>query len=343
MDLESLVRIGESIPPARGALWNVAEVCSGRLFLTRSEENLPALFVEGDKDSFGSLPPIAGIRHSDDVTVLPGGHKLRALRITAAAGANGGRLIAHIAYEVAWRLAQDPPPSNKDLVEEIRWLLGLLGERVTPMGPERQKGLVGECLFLRMLLRRALERGAGPKAAISCWAGSDLAKRDFYRAKTAVEAKATGNATRLHHITSLDQLAPQASDENVYLFSVGIRQDPTAPRKLTHFIADVEALLIDKNGKADIDAVVMFRIQLKKCGFDWGDSDLYERDAGFLAPHLTPALFAEAGLRRLSLADFVDGKVPETVRSISYALEVVADPLSDQEAVSVCDNLLGQS
>jgi putative PD-(D/E)XK family protein DUF4420 len=341
VDLEDLVRLADAIPPARGFLWNVSEIVKGRLYLTRSEDNLPALFLEGEKDSFGPLPPFGAIRHSDDVTVLPSGEKLRALRITAANEARGGRLVAHIAYEIAWRLTQQPQPSNQDLVNEIRWLLRLLEERVDLMGAERQKGLIGECLLLRLLLRRGLERGIGAKTAINCWAGADLAKRDFYRSKIAVEVKTTGHATRLHQITSLNQLAPQEPDEEVYLFSVGIRQDPTAPRKLTHFISDVEALLIEKNGKPDIDALVAFREQLKKCGFEWGDSDLYERDAGFLAPHLMPAFFPETRLRRLSLSDFVGGKVPETVRSISYALEVTGDPLSDEEATAILDRLLG--
>ncbi len=341
MDLEELVARLEGIAPARGFLWNVSELSSGRLFLTRSEENLPAIFLQGERETFGPLPQTDAIQHSSDIKVIPSGERLSALRITASDSTLGLRIIAHIGYEMAWRLAQEPQVENEELLANVRWLLSLFGEKPPPMGPERQRGLVGECLFLRLLLRRALEIGVRPLNALQCWAGADLAKRDFYANKTAVEAKATGHATRLHHITSLNQLSPQAPDETVYLFSVGIRQDPTAPRKITHFIGDIEALLVNRKGAEDVDAIVFFREQLKKAGFDWSDIAIYERDSGFLAPHLAPAIFREQELEALSLKHFVDGKLPETVRAISYELEVVGTPISSGEIEALCDRLLG--
>jgi putative PD-(D/E)XK family protein DUF4420 len=343
VSLEGLVALAEDIPPARAGVWTVSEICAGQLYLTRSEDGSPALFLEGAKESFGNLPQIDAIRHSDDVTVVPGGQKLKALRIVANKGASGGRVIAHIAYEIAWRLAQVPKPGNEDLINDVRWLLALFGERSIPLGQERQKGLVGECLFLRMLLRRAIERKIPAMAVLSCWAGADQAKRDFYARKIAVEAKATSSVTRLHHISSLDQLFPQEPDEEVYLFSVGIRQDPTAPRKLTHFIGDVEALLVDRSGKPNSEAVESFRDQLARVGFNWADCELYERDAGFLAPHLPAAVFRLRDLRTLSLTDFVDQKLPDTVRSVSYSLEVVGSPMTDGELAELCDRLVGAS
>jgi hypothetical protein len=124
------------------------------------------------------------------------------------------------------------------------------------------------------------------------------------------------------------------------LFSVGIRQDPTAPRKVTNYVADVETLLVDSAGNTDSTALHYFRAQLRSYGFDWAHQDIYERLEGFLAPHLIPALFREAQLRRLSLNDFVGGKVPETVRAIAYALEVMAPPLSAEEFSVVLDRIL---
>jgi hypothetical protein len=253
---------------------------------------------------------------------------------------NGNRVLAHIAYEISWRLQLDPRPTNAELIRTVGWLLILLGTDALSMSPERQKGLIGECMFLRMLLLRAQELGVASLNALGAWTGYDNAKRDFYAPGVAVEAKATASVTRLHEISSMDQLAPQEPGEAVYLFSVGIRQDRTAPRKVTNYVADVEALLVNPQGVRDDIAVEHFRRQLLAYGFDWAQQDIYERLDGFLSPHLYPALFREPELRRLSLNDFVGKKIPETVRSIGYSLEVVAPTMNVVEINQVLDKLL---
>lgn len=338
--IEEIVEAFRRIAPARGNRWNVQALVPDRLHLTRAEDGLFALFLEGEKPSFGPLPAIAAVQHSDDVIGLPAGRRFSALRLVGSEQPNGNRVLAHIAYEISWRLQFEPRPRNDELIRAIGWLLILLGPDASGMAAERQKGLIGECIFLRMLLLRGHERGVSNMVALNAWTGYESAKRDFYSLGVAVEAKTTANATRLHQIGSLDQLAPQTPDEEIYLFSVGIRQDPTAPRKVTHYVADVEALLVEPLGNQDRDAMEHFRNQLSSYGFDWSHKELYERMDGFLAPHLPPALFRETELRRLKLADFVGGKVPETVRSIAYSLEVMAPALSGDESNHVLDRLL---
>lgn len=319
----------------------MVEVVPGRLHLTRAEDGLFALFLEGDKPSFGALPAIAAVQHSDDVIALPAGRKFSALRLIGGDQANGNRVLAHVAYEISWRLQSDPKPRNDELIRAVGWLLILLGTDASSMSPERQKGLVGECMFLRMLLLRAQELGVPCMTALGAWTGYDNAKRDFYARGVAVEAKTTASASRLHQISSMDQLAPQEPGEAVYLFSVGIRQDRTAPRKVTNYVADVEALLVDPQGVRENVAVELFRRQLLAYGFDWAQQDIYERMDGFLAPHLYPALFRESELRRLTVDDFLGKRIPETVRSIAYSLEVVAPAMSAIEVNQVLDKVLG--
>jgi hypothetical protein len=263
------------------------------------------------------------------------------LRIQCLNAANSSRILAHIAYELALRLKLDSNIENLALIQEVGWLLNLIGKQRTTMVSERQKGLVGECFFLRLLLLRCHSRGRDIQSALDTWTGHEASKRDFFRQGIAVEAKATANTTRLHHISSLDQLSPQSAEEKVYLFSVGIRQDTSAPKKLTHFIADIENLLVDDRGITDLNAVESFRFKVAAYGFDRSLSDLYEREPGFLAPHLSPSVFRSSELRALSAADFVGGGPPETVRSVSYALEVMAEPLTDAGVLSVIDELLG--
>lgn len=340
IDIEQIVASFHRIAPAKANRWNVQELVRDRLHLTRAEDGLFALFLEGEKSSFGPLPAIATVQHSDDVIGLPAGRRFSALRLVGSEQQNGNRILAHIAYEIAWRLQFQPTPGNEELIRAIGWLLVLLGPDATGMAAERQKGLIGECIFLRMLLLRGHERGINNLAALSAWTGHENAKRDFYSSGIAVEVKTTANATRLHQISSLDQLAPQTSDEEVYLFSVGIRQDPTAPRKVTHYVADVEALLVDALGNSDKSALEYYRKQLRSYGFDWSHKEVYERTDGFLAPHLPPALFRETELRRLKLNDFIGGKIPETVRSIAYSLEVMAPAVEGDDSIRVLDCLL---
>ena len=341
--IEEIVDGFQRIAPAKGNRWNVVELVPSRLYLTRAEDGLFALFLEGGKTSFGPLPAIAAVQHSDEVIALPAGRKFSALRLAGNDQPNGNRVLAHIAYEVSWRLQTQPGSANDELIRAIGWLLILLGPDASGMAAERQKGLIGECMFLRMLLLRGHEQGISNLKSLSVWTGQENAKRDFYSSGIAVEAKTTGSVTRLHQIGSLDQLAPQAPDEEVYLFSVGIRQDPTAPRKITHYVGDVEALLVDAHGRPDKSALEHFRSQVRAYGFDWAHKDIYERMDGFLAPHLPPALFREAELRRLKVEDFVGGRVPETVRSIAYSLEVMAPALVGSEFSRVLDRLLGVS
>jgi hypothetical protein len=340
LGIEEIVESFHRIAPARGNRWNVHALVPNRFHLTRAEDGLFALFLEGEKSSFGSLPAIAAVQLSDDVIGLPDGRRFSALRLVGSDQPNGNRILAHIAYEISWRLQSQPQPRNDELIRAIGWLLILLGPDVSGLSAELQKGLIGECIFLRMLLLRGHERGINNMVALAAWTGHENAKRDFYSLGIAVEVKTTANVTRLHQINSLDQLAPQTPDEEVYLFSVGIRQDPTAPRKVTHYVSDVEALLVDSLGNPDINALAYFRNQLRTYSFDWSHKELYERMDGFLAPHLPPALFRERDLRRLNLNDFVGGKVPETVRSIAYLLEVMATPLPQEDTTRVLDRLL---
>jgi len=341
LTIEAIVSCFGEIAPARGKRWNVHTLIEGRLHLTRSEDALFALFVEGSKDSFGSLPANTALQHSDDVIGLPVGRKFSALRVIGSNVQGGDRVLAHIAYELLWTLGKDPSITNDSLVQSAGWLFSLLANSHTGMSVDRQKGLASELLFLRMLLHRGSEVGRSNLTILESWTGPDQAKRDFFGPNIAVEVKATANATRLHLIGSLDQLAPHAPNENVYLFSVGLRQDPSAPRKITHYVADIEAMLVDARGEVDQLAVSRFRELADKYGFRWSDRDIYERSPGFLAPHLPPTLFREVELRRLKPSDFVGGRVPETVRSISYWLEVVATPLRDSETSAVLNKLLG--
>jgi hypothetical protein len=340
IDIENIIKRFEAISPAHGQRWEVEEIVHRRLHLTRSEDGHYGIFIEGTLQSFGPLPPFAEVQHSDTVKDLNTGRVFPALRIRCGRELNSGRILAHITYELFWRLQANSLLENAVLLGELGWLLGLIGKQLSPMTPERQKGLVGECLFLRMLLMKCHAKNWDVMRAIEAWNGHEPAKRDFYRTDIAVEAKATANSSRLHHIGSLDQLLPQSDTEEVFLFSVGIRQDSTAPKKIPQFIKELEALIVDQSGQSHVAARSLFAEKVSAYGYDNSLSEVYEREPGFLAPHLSPALFKGIELGALSAADFIGGSPPETVRSVSYQLEVMAQPLTDLEIATVLEKLL---
>src|SRR5439155_5020125 len=113
-------------------------------------------------------------------------------------------------------------------------------------------------------------------------------------------------------------------------------------QKLPHFVADVEEQLIDQDGRSDLDAVQRFRGQLAGYGFDPRHEAFYLSAPGFLKPHLAPTLFRETDLDRLRLTSFINGSLPSMVASVSYVLDIKADPIPDSETDLILKTLLTQ-
>jgi len=340
--IEEISATFEALEPSDGYRWQVAALVQGRLYLSRGSAGEYALFLEGARESFGSLPPLAGIDHSPNVIALPGDRQFPALRVASSDPVHGNRVMAHISYELASRLTQDPSVENATLVAQVGWVFPLLGGNEGLLTPEKQRGLVGECLLLRQLLVMARQTELSPSTALERWWGHASARRDFAASNIAIEVKTTGLNTRQHHISTLEQLEPESASEEVYVYSVGIKTDPTAQKKLPHFVADVEAQLVGHDGREDLEAIGRFRIQLASYGFDRRHEGYYLAAPGFLRPHLTPALYPERDLDRLRLTSFVGGSLPSMVASVSYVLDIRSEPLSDSEAVVVLRRLLTQ-
>lgn len=277
------------------------------------------------------------------MTALPSSRQFAAARLTSSRDVNGNRAIAHVAYELQRRLLDNPTESNESLLAQVGWVLVLLGEGDLLLGSDRQRGLIGECLFLRRLIISARRVGLEPIVALRRWFGSYPSKRDFAALDIAVEVKTTSLAARLHHISSLDQLEPTSPTEHVYVYSVGLRSEITAARKLTHFVADVKAQLVTPQGDPDPVAIAHFEEQLQRYGYILSHENFYNSGPGYLSPHLAPALFEESTLRRLRLSDFSNGMLPEEVASVGYTLNILSDPLPQKVADDVCVSLLQAS
>lgn len=337
--IENLVELFESLAPASGNRWAVRELFEERLFITRDASGRHSIFLVGDKDSFGRVPRFGGVSYSERVTVMPSGVTLSALRLTTGSLNVGNRVMAHIAYELHRLLESDPPRSNANLLGEVRWVLELLGGQELLLGEEQQRGLVGECVFLRKLLVRARALSRPVADALSCWHGYERGKRDFSGGGVAVEVKFTTSSVRLHSIHGLAQLDPQAGEE-VFLFSMGAKVDPGAPRKLPDYVADVLNLLTTPAGEPDKDLQVRFAEALEAVGYVEDAVQVYRGGPGFMHFHLPPKLYREVDLDRVRLQSFKNDRLPSMVVDVSYTIEVGAQPLTDSQEAEVLGRLL---
>jgi len=248
--------------------------------------------------------------------------------------------MAHVAYELEQRLERDSGVTNEVLLSDVRWILELLGDREGILSDDQQKGLVGELVFLRKLLIHGRERLVPPSAVIEHWHGFDRAKRDFSGPGVAVEVKTTSNDSRVHQVGSLAQLEPQGN-EDVFLFSLGIKLDSSAPKKLPDFVADVMDLLVLTEGGPDYDLQTKISEKLEIYGYQRGRESLYRSCPGFLSFHLQPKLFRERELDRVRLTSFKGDTLPTMVVDVSYRLDVRSPELSAIDEVDVLRKLLG--
>lgn len=177
------------------------------------------------------------------------------------------------------------------------------------------------------------ERAYSPRSS------STEAKRDFAAKGVAIEVKTTSKPIREHYVGSLSQLDPQGNEE-VFVYSLGVRLDPTAPRKLPAFIADVQGLLTSSNGAPDEDALSTLSAAVRASGYNPAKEKLYNAGPGFMNFHLPPKLFREGELDRVRLASFKGEKLPSMVSEVMYMLEIRTNELSPKEERDVLVQLL---
>ena len=265
----------------------------------------------------------------------------RALRLSAPANAIGPRAIAHIAYEMARCLRDDPEIDNATLIARVDWILQLLGREPSLLSDERQRGLIAECLLLTQILAAGRDAGIGVSSVLERWWGPAGGRRDFAASGVAIEVKSTAQNARMHHIGSLEQLTPSSPDEELYLFSIGIKTDPASSRTLPVYVADVEAQLVDSSGRTDISALESFRMKLESAGYHRDFEGVYRSGPGH-QPNaaLGPGVFRVSDLDILTISSFKKDQLPAMVRQVSYQLEILADPLNDQQTSALLAQLV---
>lgn len=333
MTVDEIADQFRKVQPTRGDAWYVQPLWKDRIYATRASNGAFGLFIRGTLDEFGRIPRSSSISHSTDVRIEPVGTTAPMLRVIAPEKAQGNRALVFVAYEACRLLEDNPDLPNETLLRLLMWMLVLLEDETIVLTPERQRGLVGELQLLARLVRRAKELKRSPQIALEHWHGPWPSKRDFTAQGIAVEVKTSSDDARIHTISSLSQLDAQDPYEEVFLYSLGVRHDYSAPRRLKHFVSDVEVHL----DESEMDE---FYRRLTEYGFDPHRPELYDTEPGIAPFHLPPCFFADAGLVRLRPDSFVGGRPPEPVLTVSYRLLITSERVMASAEEGLLDRLL---
>lgn len=151
--------------------------------------------------------------------------------------------------------------------------------------------------------------------------------------------KTTSKRLREHYVGSLSQLDPQG-DEEVFVYSLGVRIEPAAPRKLPTFVKDAEGVITRRDGSSDEDALARFQKTVRAYRYDPAKEKFYSSGPGFMNFHLPPRLFRERELDRVRLSSFKGEQLPTMASEVMCMLEIRANELSPGDERGVLVRLL---
>jgi hypothetical protein len=174
--------------------------------------NRLSILLERDKQV--EVPPVAAALAVLDVRTLT--HAGQPLLEVSCSSEPLFRHFYHLAHAVAERIASEKVDGTAALERELESFRALLTPE-TSLSLERQVGLIGELLFMECLLQRL-----GP-SALDAWIGPDGEPHDFRIGPTEFEVKTTRGPTRVHRISSLEQLTVAQSRQ---LFIASILLEP---------------------------------------------------------------------------------------------------------------------
>lgn len=331
--IEDVETSAKTVPRSNGEEWFVAPLIPQRLYVGRDARGSIVLFLLGSRDSFGSYLNRQSLEFNPTISLAVANTTSPGAKIAFLRGEHASRAACHVAVEIADALTRTPDATNEAVLSKVAWFLDLVESQWSLLSPERAKGLAGECMLLLRLIGYANRRSIPLSRVIDVWHGETVARRDFSNQGIAVEVKTTSATTRTHRIGSMEQLLPQGSEE-VFLFSIGLRLDPSGPRPISAYVIDVRNHLRTADGSPDTELQIRFDSKLAEYGYDSTLAASYDSAYRFLAPHLAPRLFAAARLSPLGPHDFANGAPPQHISSISYDLAISTQPLeqADEEA-----------
>lgn len=241
---------------------------------------------------------------------VPGHETGRYLDLTChdAAGHDAFDLIGG---ELADRLATGRETAS-DCVTRVlaKWrrFWGQLPRQI--LSREEQLGLFAELWFLSVWLLPKVGSAEGVKR----WRGPFASRHDFEWVSRSVEVKATTSTKGcIHHINSLDQLAPPSQGE-LWLFSMRMREEAGATNTLPSIVVSCRAQL-----ESDPNALSEFEKALVQAGY----SPAHDEEYGKLRLRIIEeGLFNVRGdFPRLTVAELKVG-VPPGVERVEYQINI---------------------
>lgn len=173
---------------------------------------------------------------------------------------------------------------------------------------ERQKGLVGELLFLRDYLFNKYSFAE----SVLYWTGSDKTNHDFQIANNAIEVKTTSSKQHKKFIVSSEKQLDCTGLEHLYisLFALNLHTNMT--------VRTLPALVREINNQIQDDPIATFHFQIKltKYGYSEAHSEKYTHSFSIIEVKFYEVV---DGFPRLLQRD-----LPEGVGDLKYSVVVAA-------------------
>lgn len=204
------------------------ELLLGNLYISVSSEGSLGIFLEGvfDDPDYPNLENIKIHPKMDWRGFDSEGHPIQlenCVRIDISSKSDP-KAVASIIELMVEEFSD--PFSLTDMITAIERFRSLLRGARTPLSENELKGLWGEMWFMKELVFRSTDREQDERC-LNSWKGSDTAKRDFRMPGTKVifEIKTTEKASRVHEISSADQLMVRKGEKAAYLVSIGVKRE----------------------------------------------------------------------------------------------------------------------
>ena len=268
--------------------------------------NRIGIWLEVNSDT--SIPP--ELARLEFITTRTFAHEGRSFLEVATAAVPLQRQFYHFAVAVAERVLVEKRPAVEAIALELRCFTDLLEEKAL-LGVERQLGLLGELVFLELLLEK---RGIG---ALDAWIGPLGEPHDFRLNAYEFEVKTTVSPHRVHTIHGTEQLV---ASHGCSLHVISVLLGPAGAGG-GFSLADKITQLSDRFASSP-DRLAQFEAALEACGFRGADSRHYTRPFAMRRPvGLVPVDSTFPAITRPTIQTAL-GTLAVRVESLQYDVNV---------------------
>lgn len=172
-----------------------------------------------------------------------------------------------LCWDMIEATVESPCPLKDMIARYMAWQRLLQYYRMGIMSFERQKGLLGELLFLQEIINTY-----GAQFAVTSWCGPDGSDQDYLFETSWAEIKTIALATKRIKISSLEQLE---QEQDGYLIVYVLEQSTPGENRvaLPDIVASIRQLLAENLILAD-----QFEMKIFKYGYREKDEDKYRKN-----------------------------------------------------------------